>query len=286
MKYASAFIVLISLLAPQLSVAQTSATLDRIKQTGTMRIGFRENEPPMSFRDKDNKPIGYSIDLCTRIANEVKSTLNTPDMAVEFVPVTAANRFDMISDQKIDILCGSTTKTLSRSERVDFTQLTFVTGASLLSLDSSTINGITDLQGKKVAVVKGTTTIDYLNKALKAAVSDAVVVPVDTAAEGMKALTAGDVDAFASDQVVLIGLLLTQDSPEKFAVASQLFSFEPFALAVARNDSDFRLIADRVLSRLNRNGQIGPIYGKWFSKFAKQVPNLLKAMYYLNSTPK
>jgi glutamate/aspartate transport system substrate-binding protein len=273
------------MLAPQLSAAESSVTLERIKQSGTLRIGFRENEPPMSFLDDNNKPTGYSIDLCTRIANEVKKTLGNQEIKTEFVPVTAAERFDAVAQGRIDILCGSTTKTLARAERVDFTQLTFVTGASLLSLEGSDIDGISALQDKKVAVVKGTTTIDQLNRELKDASIDANVVPVDSATDGMKALVAGDVDAFASDQVVLIGLALTHKGDAKFSIAEEVFSFEPFALAVRRNDSDFRLIADRTLSRLNRTGQISSIYGKWFGKFSSKVPIMLEAMFALNSTP-
>ena len=285
MKYATALVILLCMLAPQLNAAESSATLQRIKETGTMRIGFRKNEPPMSFLDEENKPTGYSIDLCTRIANEVKQTLDNKDIAIEFVPVSAAERFEAVAQGKIDILCGSTTKTLSRAKLVDFTQLTFVTGASLLSLDDSGIDGISGLQEKKVAVVKGTTTIDQLNRALKDAFIDATIVPVDSATDGMKGLVAGEVDAFASDQVVLIGLALTNKGTEKFSIAEEVFSYEPFALAVRRNDSDFRLIADRTLARLNRTGQISPIYGRWFGKFSSKVPIMLEAMYALNSTP-
>ena len=122
-----------------------------------------------------------------------------------------------------------------------------------------------------------------LNAAL--IISDAEIIPVASASAGIDALIEGKVDAFSSDQVVLIGLALTHKGPEKFALANDIFSFEPFALAVRRNDSDFRLLADRVLSQLYRSGQIGPIYGKWFGKFTKKVPSLLKAMYMLNSTP-
>lgn len=285
MKFSTSIVLFLMLLASQPVLAGSSPTLERIKQNGVVRIGFRENEPPMSFLGEDGKPAGYSIDLCTRIVNEVKTRLQQPNIGIEFVPVDSGNRFKAVADGKIDILCGATTKTLSRAERVDFTQLTFVTGASLLSLGQNDIGGVSDLQGKKVAVVKDTTTIEQLNKALKEAVIDAEVVPVGSAAEGMQALVAGKVDAFSSDQVVLIGLALTHDGDEKFAIADDVFSFEPFALAVARGDSDFRLVADRALSRLNRNGQIRPLYAKWFGQFSKQVPTMLEAMYLITATP-
>jgi len=271
--------------AQPLGAAEQMDTLEQVKQSGKVRIGFRKAQPPMSFLDKDGKPAGYSVELCVRIVNEVKNTIGRDDITIEYVPVSSTNRFEALSNNTIDILCGATTKTISRGKLVDFTQLTFVTGASLLSLKDSAVEGISGLQGKKVAVSKGTTTIDALKTKLKESVSDAKVVPVDSADAGMQALIKGEVDAFSADQVVLIGLVLTHKGDQQFAIATDIFSFEPFALAVRRNDSDFRLLADTVLAQLNRSGQITPIYSKWFGKFTKKVPPLLQAMYVLNSTP-
>ena len=273
------------MIAPPLSAAGNSSTLDQIKKSGKIRIGFRQSEPPMSFLDGNGNPVGYSIDLCSRIVTAVKTELNKPDLSVEYVPVNAKTRFSALSDNEIDILCGSTTKTLSRGKLVDFTQLTFVTGASLLSMAGNQVNGIADLQGKKVAVVKNTTTIEVLKAALKETLTDARVVPVGSAVEGLKALQDGNVDAYSSDQVVLIGLVLTSSDPKSFIVSSELFSFEPFALAVRRNDADFRLIADGVLSHLYRSAQIVQIYRKWFGRFSKKVPTAVEAVYLINATP-
>ncbi len=282
MRQALASLITISLLLP---VTVSAGTLEDIDERGTVRLGFRESEPPMSFLDKEQKAVGYSVDLCLRIVNEVKVALDRPEISAEFVPVTAANRFQAVQNGDIDILCGSTTKTLGRSELVDFTQLTFVTGTAMLSLQESAVGGIADVQGKKVAVVKDTTTFEVLSDALKDAVSSAEVIPVDSAAEGMKALLAKEVDVYTSDQVVLIGLVLTHSGPERFVVSQELLSFEPFALAVRRDDAAFRLLADRVISQLYRSAQIVPIYKKWFGAFSDEVPELLEAMYILNATP-
>ena len=273
------------MIAPPLSAAGNSSTLDQIKKSGKIRIGFRQSEPPMSFLDGNGNPVGYSIDLCSRIVTAVKTELNKTDLSVEYLPVNAKTRFSALSDNEIDILCGSTTKTLSRGKLVDFTQLTFVTGASLLSMAGNPVNGIADLQGKKVAVVKNTTTIEVLKAALKEALTDAQVVPVGSAVEGLKALQDGKVDAYSSDQVVLIGLVLTSSDPKSFVVSSELFSFEPFALAVRRNDADFRLIADGVLSHLYRSAQIVQIYRKWFGRFSKKITTAVEAVYLINATP-
>ena len=136
-----------------------------------------------------------------------------------------------------------------------------------------------------MAVVHDTTTIDVLKKTLEGSLIEAEVVPVDSAVDGMKALKNGEVDAFSSDQVVLIGLVLTSQSKGDYFVSSELFSFEPFALAVRRNDAEFRLVADRVLSQLNRSGQINDIYGRWFGAFSKTRPIMLEALFQLNATP-
>ncbi len=279
------FVTMLFLFVAGESMAENVPTLEQVKKTEVIRIGYRDNEPPMSFLNKDSQPVGYSIDLCNLIVSAVKSELKNPNIATKYVPVTSSNRFESLTNNSIDILCGSTTKTLSRAERVDFTQLSFVTGASLLSLETNDIGGVSDLKGKKVAAVKDTTTIKSLEKALKKDDIDAEIITVDSASAGMDALIKGDVDAFSSDQIVLIGLALTNKGSEKFKIAQDIFSYEPFALAVRRNDSDFRLIADRVLSQLNRSGQITKIYSQWFGGYTKEVPTLLQAMYMLNSTP-
>ena len=267
------------------AASELTGTLKRIDDTGRMNLGYREDEPPMSFRDQSGNPVGYSIDLCDHIASAVRQTLGRTDITVNYVPVTAENRFAAIEAADIDILCGATTKTLGRSERVGFTQLTFATGASLLSMDDNKVPNVLGLKGKRVAVVSNTTTIEALQGALNEMLVDVVVVPVSSALEGMILLDKGEVDAFSSDQVVLIGQVIARNTGRQYFLSEELFSFEPFALAVARGDVDFQLVADRALSRLNRSGQIAVIYRKWFGRFAKKPPELLKALYQLNATP-
>jgi ABC-type amino acid transport substrate-binding protein len=160
------------------TASELTGTLKRIDETGQINLGFRESEPPMSFQDQDGNPVGYSIDLCGHIAAAIKQKLGRSDITVNYVPVTAESRFTAIESASIDILCGATTKTLSRSERVGFTQLTFVTGASLLSLDAAKVPNLSGLKGKRVAVVTNTTTIEVLKGALNTMLVDSEVVPV------------------------------------------------------------------------------------------------------------
>ena len=278
-------LALLCLQASASLAAELTGTLKRINESGQINLGFREFEPPMSFRDQAGNPVGYSIDLCGHIVAAVKQKLGRSDIAVNYVPVNAESRFAAIEKADIDILCGATTKTLGRAERVGFTQLTFVTGASLLSMTGKEVVNVGGLKGKKVAVVSNTTTIEALKGALNTLLVDAEVVPVASATEGMTMLDEGKVDAFSSDQVVLIGQVIARKSGKDYFLSEDLFSFEPFALPVKRGDVDFQLLADQALSQLNRSGQIVTIYRKWFARFAEKPPVILKALYQLNATP-
>lgn len=284
MRFLLASIIFIAFAHTGAIADDTSKTLNQIKETGKMRIGYRETEPPMSFKDGEGNPVGYSIDLCKRISAGVKAAVGK-EIEVEYVPVHAKDRFTALQENKIDILCGSTTKTLSRSKLVDFTQLTFVTGASLMTLKGSELKELSGLDGKKVGVVRDTTTHETLKLLLKETLTDAEAVTFETAADALDALRKKEIAAFSSDQVVLIGLLITSEDRDNFSIAPQVFSFEPFALAVQRNDADFRLVADSVLSQLYRTGQIEQIYNKWFGGFSKERPPLHGALYQLNATP-
>jgi len=280
-----AIAVVLALFSLSSQSAKAASTLDKINESGTIRIGFRPSLPPMSFLDQSDQPAGYSIDLCKKIVTSVKTKLGNKDIAVEYVPVTSADRFEALTGNRIDILCGATTKTLERAELVDFTQLIFATGGSLLSTASTPIANVSDLNGKKVAVVKDTTTHTALKHALEQALSDTEVVVFDSSDEGVEALIKGDVAAFAADQIVLVGLVIVSEDRSKFVISRELFSYEPLALSVRRDDADFRLIADRVLSQVYRTGEIGSIYRKWFGVLGDRMPPLVEALYRLQATP-
>ena len=277
-------ILLIAFFASPIAAKELTGTLQQIKKTGQIRIGYRVSEPPMSFLNKDGNPTGYSIDICKGIVAKVENQIGT-DVKVEYVPVTADGRFKALGDNKIDILCGSTTKTLSRSELVDFTQLTFVTGASLMTLKDNKANDSDGFDGKKIGVVEATTTAVELKKLFQDTSTDAEVVLFNSAKEGIDALRKKKIDAFSSDQIILIGLALKEHDSMNFEIKPEVFSFEPFALAVRRNDADFRLVADRVISELYRSRKILEIYDKWLGKFTRKRLPIFDAMIKLNATP-
>lgn len=265
--------------------AEWTQTLKRINETGEMNLGFRQDQAPMSFDRGGGEAAGYSVELCKYIASAVVAELGKTTIQVNFVPVTAANRFEAIQSGKIDILCGATTKTISRAKLVSFTQHSFVTGGTLLSRNDAVVNKLADLAGKRVAVVENTTTIVALEKALKKRSIDAELIPVTSTSQGMNLLEQKDIDALAADQVVLIGQVISRGGRDKFTLSPHFFSFEPFALAILRGDVDFQLVADGALSRLYRSGEIIEVYRQWFGSFGEDPPDMLKAMYQLNATP-
>lgn len=282
MKIILTLIAALAFCSSPLVAQELTGTLQQIQKTGKIKIGYRHSQPPMSFLGKDGKPAGYSIDLCTQIVDEIKTRIGS-ELEIEYVPVESKNRFSALSENKIDILCGSTTKTLSRSEIVDFTQLTFVTGASFMALKGKKIRN--NFEGKKIGVVRDTTTAVALRELFQEVSTNVDIILLNTAAEGVSALRKEEIDAFSADQVVLIGLVMTADDPDTFSILPDLFSYEPFALAVRRNDADFRLIANRVISHLYRSKQILKIYEKWFSEFSSTRPTAFDALIQMNAIP-
>jgi len=260
-------------------------TLDQIKKTGEIRLGYRTDSPPLAFKDASGQPSGYSVELCQRIAAAVKDQLKLNELKTTFVALTSENRLDAITTNRIDIECGATTMTLARAEKVDFTLMTFVTGGAILSRAGTGIESLANLAGKSVAVVKGTTSQSALKNYLQKNLIDAKVVAVADRDEAMKQLQAKQVDAFASDQVVLIGQILQSGDPNAYSLGRDLFSYEPYALVVRRNDADFRLVADRALAQLYRSGQIEQIYNNWFGKVGMRPSPVLSAMYILQALP-
>jgi len=263
---------------------ELQGTLKKIKDTNTIVIGHPPASRPFSFVGDDGTPTGYSIDLCMRIVAGVQQQLGLRDLQFKWVPVTVENRIPLLVKGTIDIECGSTTNTLSRQEQVDFSQLTFVDAGKMLVKAGSGIRGIGDLGNKRVAVLPGTTTEKVVTEALQGRYVNADIIKVKEPADGLAAVENGTADAYASDEVLLVGLALTAKDPTALRLTEQYFSYEPYGLMVRRGDAAFRLTVKRVLSRLYRSEQIVEIFAKWFGRLGKPS-GLLQAMYILNGLP-
>lgn len=260
----------------------TSSTLDRLRQTHTLRIAYRVDAPPFSMKVGTGDPSGYSVDLCRAVAAALPAIANVPALTVTYVPVTAADRFDAIRDGRADLLCDSTSATLARRKLVDFSISTFVDGAGLLVRDPS-INNLTLLAGKSVTVVEGTTTQQALLNSLKAGNIAATVVPAKSYADALHLLDTGAVAAFFGDHSVLLYLLPQSSAPDKLKLADNYLTVEPYALALHHGDEDFRLAVDTALSRIYRSGQMAQLYGATFGRTT--IDATLVLFYAISSYP-
>ena len=265
--------------------AEPVGTLRNIRDTGTIKIGYHRDAEPFSFVNPQGTPVGYSLDLCRRIAALVKSELGLTELKTELVLVNYENRFDAVESGKVDIECGTATMTLSRMQRVDFSLMTFVTGGGLVSRAAAPVSKIRDVAGKKVAVIKSATAESALKAYLEKNAIEAQLIAVADGEEGIARLLEGDVDAFANDQVTLIGQIIRTRKPAEFALAEGLFSFEPYGLMTRRNDADFRLVVNRALARLYRSGEFQGLFGKWFARVGIEPSPVLIAMYSLQAIP-
>ena len=261
-----------------------SPTLDRIKARGTIELAYRQDAAPFSFRDRGGQIRGYSVELCERVAESIRKTLNAPALKINWRPVDASTRLNAVASGEADIECGTTTITLARMERVDFSVPIFVDGGSVLVTAGGKLNELSDFTNRRIAVIAGTTTEQALAAQLADLGTKAVLVPVKNGAEGLELLVAGKVEGYAGDRIVLTLLRQRARKPEALGFLGTDFSYEPYALVLRRDDPDFRLLVNRALVATYKNGEIDAIFQRWFASLGQAGP-LLHAMIYLNRLP-
>ena len=260
-----------------------AGTLDRIDQEKAIRIAYREDAPPFSYKDKIGEPTGFMVDLCRAVAKKLAEQRNIPTLNVTYVPVTAADRFEAITQQKADLLCEPTSVTLSRREQVDFSIPTFLDGAGLMVRADGPKN-LRALAGQKVGVLASTTTEEALRNTLKEAGINADITAAKTHGEGLAMLDEGKISAYFGDRSILLFLIKDSKAPEKLRLADDYLSVEPYALALPRGDSDFRLVVDRALSHIYRSGEIVSIFQRTFGGKA-EPSQILRTLYVISGLP-
>jgi glutamate/aspartate transport system substrate-binding protein len=259
-------------------------TLRKIRDSGHIALGYRDSSRPFSYLGDGGQPVGYTIDLCTRVVTEVKAATGRRDLQIDWVRVTPDDRIGAVTGGRVDLECGSTTASLSRQEQVDFSYPTFVDGGSLLVAADAGVRTSADLAGKAIAVIPKTTTEGALAKWLAQQGITAQVLPVREHAEGLAAVSDGRAVAYASDRTILIGLGLAYQGTRRMVVLEDFLSYEPYGLMMRRRDPDFRLTVNRALADVYRSGDIVSIYKRWFGDWGPPS-RLLGAMYLLNSVP-
>ncbi len=278
----------IATLALMLSACFASAQIPadsrmkRIADSKTIKIGYRAGAAPFSFLGDKKEPVGYTIDLCTLAADAIGKSLGSP-LKIEWVEVTTQNRFDMVAQGKADMECGSSTITLSRMKDVDFSSIIFTESTGIVVKAASGIQKATDLDGKKIAVAMNTTNEAALANLIKQGVMKAVLVPVKDRDAGVAALEKGEVEAYASDKLLLVGA--------RFADANAMrmlpddLSLEPYGIVLPRGDWALRLAVNSGLADIFRSNQIVNVFGKWFNQIGLKPGPLLLSAFTLGALP-
>jgi glutamate/aspartate transport system substrate-binding protein len=265
------FLLAVGLIAPLLAIPAARAqeltgTLKKIKDSKTVTLGYRESSIPFSYVNKVGEPIGYSIDLCNAVVDEVSKELEGVEIAVKYKKVTAETRIPAVQSGEVNLECGSTTANFERKKEVAFSPIFFVAGTKLLVPRSSGISSYRDLRDKTVVVTAGTT-----NEAAVRAISDKQHLGIKFLAgadhaESFAMLKEGKADAFATDDILLYGLVATARSGDQYHVVGEYLSYDPYGLMYRKDDPDFAAIVDRTFSRLAQSRELVQLYNKWFQQ--------------------
>jgi ABC-type amino acid transport substrate-binding protein len=273
--------LLAMLLAGVLALPAGAQTLEKIRKQGVIRLGYIDQAAPFSYADANGDPQGYSVELCRAVAQGIAGQLQK-ELRTQWVKLTIQNRVDAVRRKQVDVECSTTTWTLGRQRQVDFSLVTFLDGASVLTRSGTEARRLGEFGGKSIAVIRGTTTEAALREALTRTLVAAQVTTINGRDEGLELLRQGKVDGFASDRTTLVGVVARRAAGDGFKLLEEDFSIEQYALMLPRNDPDFRLAVNRVLARLYRSGDIRRIYDRWLGPLGPPSM-LLSATYFIQS---
>jgi len=280
----SATALLVGCATPAADPSTSGSRLQKIRDTRSITLAYRTDAGPFSFVDANQQMAGYSVDLCRRVVTGIEEQLGAGALKVNWVPVTVENRFDTIAKGQADLECGSNTVTLGRMKTVDFSSFIFVDGTGLLVKTSTPAHGLSDLAGKRIGVIGGTSNQRALDDALKARLISATVVPLTSREEGLAQVESGAIDAFASDRLLLLGLATKAQDARSLSLLADALSFEPYAIALPRGDWQLRLAVNSALSQIYRGGAITEIYQRWFGRI-KGLGPLAETTFLFGSLP-
>jgi glutamate/aspartate transport system substrate-binding protein len=241
-----------------------SPTLANIKRTHAVRLGYRESSPPFSFLDHSNRPIGYSLELCEAIVEEIGVEVDDANLRIDYVKVTSDDRIPAIVQNKIDLECGSTTANAERAKQVAFSPLIFVAGTKLMVPKTSRVLAVTDLKGKTVVVTKGTTNEQAMHNTDRKFSLGLNIVTAPDHEQSYQMLVDGKADAFATDDILLYGLIARHKSQDKFKVTGEYLSYDPYGIMFRKGEPQLTAVVERTFRKLGSNRDLTPLYNKWF----------------------
>ena len=255
---------LIALAVPALAAAQTPATLDKIKQSGTMTLAYRESSIPFSYLGADARPTGFAFEICEKIVDRVKAATGRGDLKKEYQAVTSANRIPLLQNGTIDIECGSTTNNSERAKQVSFATNYFYTGTRFLVKTGTNVNKLADLAGKPVVSTTGTTNFQIIRRLNEEQKLGIDLLGAKDHAESALMVQTGRAVAFGMDDILLYGLRASSQNPADLAVVGEPIQVEPYAIMVRKDDPAFKKLVDDTLAAMMKSGEFEALYKKWF----------------------
>ena len=263
--YAIAAATTLALAAWHSAFAQSPAgTLAKIKDSGEIAFGHRDSSIPFSYLDDQQKPIGFAMDLCGRIADAVKTELQLPSLRIKLQPIQLSNQIPLIQNGSIDIVCGPATNTLERQKVVAFSNTIFVSSIRAVVKRDSPIKTFEDLRGKPVSLTAASTSINLLTNREQEKKFETVKILNPDHAASFLALTTGRTEAFVMDDILLAGMVANSQAPRDWRIIDDALRVEPYGLIMRKDDSQFKALVDRTLNGLIKSGEFEKLYAKWF----------------------
>jgi glutamate/aspartate transport system substrate-binding protein len=267
-KCAIRWLTIFSALALTLPAAAQEPTgaLKRIKETGEITVGHRDASIPFSYLDDKQQPVGYSVDLCMRVVDAVKAELKMPNLKVNFSPVTSANRIPLVANGTVQIECGSTVNNVERQQQVAFSDTTFIVSTRFIAKKANNLKTLADLKGKTVVCTAGTNTLARVIGLNQKQNLGMTILTGKDHAESLLMVESGRAVAFFEDDILLTGLAANSRDPASWAIGTEAYSIDPYALMLPHGDTAFKQLVDRTLVQYYKSGAIMKTYEKWFSK--------------------
>ena len=256
---------LVSVAATPSRAEELTGTLKKIKETGTITVAYREASVPFSYLNDEQKPVGFAMDICSKIVAAVKADLKLPKLDVKYVPVTSATRIPLMANGAVDIECGSTTNNAAREKQVAFTNTHFLTATRFISKKSSHINSLQDLAGKPVVSTSGTTNIKQLNDVNNDKKLEMKILSAKDHPEAFLDVETDRALAYAMDDILLAGMKAAAKKPGDYVISDFALSKpEPYGIMMRRDDPAFKAIADKTTAALYESPEGLALYNKWF----------------------
>jgi len=248
------------------AAAEPGAVLKKIKDTGEITLGYRESSIPFSYLDDKAQPVGYSIELCGKVVDAIKAELKMPNLKVNRQAVTSQNRIPLVANGTVQLECGSTVNNVERQAQVSFSVTSFIVATRFVAKKSANYKTVDDLKGKTVACTSGTNTVKRVRELNEARGLNMTILNGKDHAESMLLVTTGRAEAFFEDDILLTGMVAASNDPNGYALSTEGYSVDPYALMFPKDDPEFKRVVDGALTGLYKSGEITKIYDRWFMK--------------------